>query len=56
MSRVSHGNKQIPPQIVQEIRRQMKLNSEQFRSASSCTLTNDQYLNILRQKGLIETD
>jgi hypothetical protein len=56
MSRVSHGDKQIPPPIVQQIRRQMKLNSSQFRSASSCTLTVEQYLDILRQQGLIEAD
>lgn len=55
-SKVSHGDKQIPPQIVQEIRRQMKLDSKQFQDAFSCTITMEQYLNILREKGLIKDD
>jgi len=56
MSRVSHGDKQIPPSIIQEIRKQMKLTSRQFQEASSCTLTRDQYIVILRSKGLITED
>jgi len=56
MSRVSHGDKQIPPHIIQEIRRQMKLSSKQFQNASACTLTREQYIAILRNKGLITED
>ncbi len=53
MSRVSHGDKQIPPHIIQEIRKQMKLNSREFQDASACTLTGEKYIEILRSKGLI---
>jgi hypothetical protein len=56
MSRVSHGEKQIPPHVIQEIRKQMKLNSRQFQDASSCALTREQYIAILRTKGLITED
>ena len=52
-SRVSHGNKAIPPRIVQEIRKQMKLSSAQFQHASGCTLNLEAYLAILPEKGLL---
>ena len=35
------------------IRQQLKLNEEQFRKAIGCTLTRQNYIEILREKGLL---
>jgi hypothetical protein len=36
------------------IRQQMKLSEQQLREAISCSLGPDEYVELLRQKGLIE--
>jgi hypothetical protein len=47
----SKGSGDLPMQ--HSIRQQLKLNEEQFRKAIGCTLTRQDYINILRSKGLL---
>lgn len=47
----SKGSGSLPMQ--HSIRQQLKLNEEQFRKAIGCTLTRQDYINILRSKGLL---
>ena len=44
-------NRDLPAEF--SIRRQMKLNSDQFRDAEVCTLSKEDYINILREKGVL---
>jgi hypothetical protein len=46
----SHGNKDLPGHL---IRQQLKVNEKQFSGLISCTLSVDDYISILREKGLI---
>jgi hypothetical protein len=46
----SHGNKDLPEHL---IRQQLKLNEEQFSGLISCSVTRDDYVQILTKKGLI---
>jgi hypothetical protein len=46
----SHGNKDLPVDL---IRQQLKVNSEQFAGLISCDVSIDDYVDILRNKGLI---
>jgi hypothetical protein len=48
-TRRSKGSGDLPMQ--HSIRQQLKLNEEQFRKAIGCTLTRQDYIDILRQKG-----
>ena len=50
-TRRSKGSGDLPMQ--HSIRQQLKLNEVQFREAIGCTLTRQDYLNILRAKGLL---
>lgn len=50
-TRRSKGSGDLPMQ--HSIRQQLKLNEEQLRQAVSCHLTRDDYIEILRGKGLI---
>jgi hypothetical protein len=50
-TRRSRGSGDLPMQ--HSIRQQLKLNEEQLRQAVSCHLTKDDYIQILRGKGLI---
>lgn len=50
-TRRSKGSGDLPMQ--HSIRQQLKLNEEQLRQAVSCYLTKDDYIAILRTKGLI---
>jgi hypothetical protein len=54
-TRRSHGRGDIPTIILNRIRQQMELTSRQFDNALSCPLTYDNYVDILREKGLITT-
>ncbi len=46
----SHGNKDLPENL---IRQQLKLNETQFSGLISCTVDRDDYIEILRGKGII---
>jgi len=46
----SHGNKDLPEHL---IRQQLKLNEQQFSGLISCSVTHDDYVEILTKKGLI---
>ncbi|MEK7403642.1 MAG: hypothetical protein AAB225_00905 [Acidobacteriota bacterium] len=46
----SHGNKDLPASL---IRQQLKLNEEELSGVISCALEFDDYVEILRNKGLI---
>jgi len=50
-TRRSKGSGDLPMQ--HSIRQQLKLNEEQFRKAIGCTLARQDYINILRSKGLL---
>ena len=50
-TRRSKGSGDLPMQ--HSIRQQLKLNEEQLRQAMGCHLTRDNYIEILRAKGLI---
>lgn len=50
-TRRSRGSGDLPMQ--HSIRQQMKLNEKQFREAIDCTLTHHDYIEILRDKGLL---
>lgn len=52
-TRRSKGSSDLPMQ--HSIRQQLKLNEEQLRQAVSCHLTRDDYIEILRGKGLISS-
>lgn len=45
------GSRDLPAQY--SIRRQMKLNEDEFRQAVNCSLGRDGYVELLRQKGVI---
>jgi hypothetical protein len=46
----SHGNKDLPENL---IRQQLKLNETQFSGLISCTVSRDDYIEILRGKRII---
>lgn len=50
-TRRSKGSGDLPMQ--HSIRQQLKLNEEQFRAAVGCTLSREDYIEILRTKGLL---
>ncbi len=50
-TRRSKGSGDLPMQ--HSIRQQLKLNDKQFREAIGCTLTKEDYIEILKQKGLL---
>lgn len=55
-TRRSQGRGDIPTIILNRIRMQMELNSRQFDDALACPLGYDDYVKILREKGLITAD
>ena len=52
-TRRSHGSGDLPEHL---IRQQLKLNQKDFHGIISCKLYFDDYVRILREKGLISTD
>jgi len=46
----SHGNKDLPESL---IRQQLKLNESQFSGLLSCSVSRENYVEILRAKGMI---
>lgn len=49
----SHGRGDIPEKIVNKIRGQLKLAQRDFKDLVGCPLTYDDYIDILKQKGLL---
>jgi hypothetical protein len=49
----SHGNKDLPSNL---IRQQLKLNEGELAGILSCSLSLDDYIEILKKKGLIPLD
>lgn len=50
----SHGKGDVPPVIVNKIRGQLKLSQKDFVELINCPLTYEDYINILKQKGILE--
>lgn len=49
----SHGKGDIPSVVVNKIRGQLKLSQKDFIELIKCPLTYEDYLNILKQKGIV---
>ena len=49
----SHGKGDIPSVVVNKIRGQLKLSQKDFVELINCPLTHEDYLNILKQKGIV---
>jgi len=49
----SHGKGDIPNKIMHKIRGQLKLSEKDFKNLVACPLAYDDYLAILKRKGLI---
>jgi len=52
-TRISFGKGEIPGAIADKFRGQLKLNDKEFRALIDCSLTKDDYVEILKRKGLI---
>ncbi|WP_347272948.1 hypothetical protein [Candidatus Kuenenia sp.] len=50
----SHGKGEIPDKIVSKIRGQLKLYLKDFKDLIDCSLNYNNYINILKQKGIID--
>ncbi len=49
----SHGKGDLPDKIIHKIRGQLKLSEKDFKDLVTCPLTYDEYLDILKRKGLL---
>lgn len=49
----SHGKGDLPDKIMHKIRGQLKLSEKDFKDLVTCPLTYDEYLDILKRKGLL---
>lgn len=49
----SHGNGEMPPTVVHLFRKSLKLDVDEFRRLMGCTLSRDEYIERLRQLGVI---
>lgn len=54
-TRVSHGEGEIPKPVIERIRKQLFLNQSQFRDLVKCPLGYDEFVIILKGKGIIST-
>jgi hypothetical protein len=54
-TRRSNGRGDIAGRIGDFIRQQMKVSETQFRGLVDCTVSRDDYIRILREKGVIDT-
>lgn len=52
-TRVSHDEGEIPKPVVERIRKQLFLNQSQFRDLVKCPLGYDEFVAILKEKGII---
>ncbi|MEZ4528978.1 MAG: hypothetical protein R2941_23960 [Desulfobacterales bacterium] len=50
----SHGKGDIPGKVTEKIRSQLKLSQNDFKNLINCPLSLDDYIEILKIKGLIE--
>lgn len=50
----SHGKGSVPGRVSDKIRSQLKLSQKDFRDLIDCTLTLEDYISILKKKGLID--
>ncbi|MCI2424433.1 hypothetical protein LM599_00100 [Candidatus Acetothermia bacterium] len=50
----SHGKGDIPEKVVNKIRGQLKLPKKDFKELADCPLTYKDYINVLKQKGIID--
>lgn len=50
----SHGKGDIPEKVVNKIRGQLKLSKKDFKELADCPLTYKEYINVLKQKGIID--
>jgi len=50
----SHGKGDIPEKVTDKIRSQLKLSQNDFRSLLDCPLSLDDYVAILKNKGIID--
>lgn len=49
----SHGKGDMPAKVGDKFRQSLKINEEQFRALRDCPLTREDYINILKSKGLV---
>ena len=52
-TRVSHGEGDIPSPVVERIRKQLFLNQAQFQDLVKCPMGYDEFVAVLKEKGLI---
>ena len=50
---VSHGKGALPGRVSDKIRSQLRLSEDDFKELLACPLSRDEYVEILRRKGLI---
>jgi hypothetical protein len=48
----SHGRKPMPGHVSEKFRKATKLNSKEFAKLTDCSMTRDDYLALLRQRGV----
>jgi hypothetical protein len=53
-TRISHGRGDIPASIVAKMRSQLKVTEAQMAALVECSMTYEDYIRLLRDKGLIE--
>ena len=53
-TRISHGRGDIPSMIVAKLRGQLRVTEEQLRNLVDCTMTYENYIELLRDKGLLD--
>ncbi len=52
-TRISHGQGDISPIIVAKMRSQLKVSEQQLRKLIECSMSYEDYIRLLKQKGLI---
>ena len=53
-TKVSHGEKQLGDNLLAVMARQLRINGRQFRELIDCPLSQDEYVQLLREGGHIE--
>lgn len=49
----SHGKGDLPGRVTDKVRSQLRLSQKDFKELIDCSLTREEYLNILKEKGLV---
>lgn len=52
-TKTSHSHKEVSIQLINQMARQLKLTSSQFREFIRCTISEEKYIEILKSKGEI---